>query len=98
MLPVGRPYNLWRDWMMAHANETKVSQLLWDSLPLLSFQVPIYAGIIAFSGASGGTYPRDHRRCGHDDFAWEALRAFLNLLRRMFGLPPGGVKAMSLNS
>lgn len=53
MIPVGRPYGMWRDWMMGHAKDTRFSQVLWDSLALMTFQVPIYAAIIAFSGATG---------------------------------------------
>jgi hypothetical protein len=41
MFPIGRPYGIWRDWMMSHAGETRFSQILWDSLALMSFQVPI---------------------------------------------------------
>ena len=53
MVPVGRPYGIWRDWLMQRARPDRLSQLLWDSLALVSFQVPIYAAIIAISGASG---------------------------------------------
>jgi hypothetical protein len=48
MVPVARPYGLWRDWIMRRADETRLSQILWDSTALVSFQVPIYAAIIAF--------------------------------------------------
>src|SRR5471032_1233297 len=51
MVPVGRPYGVWRDYVMRHAQSTnRLSQLLWDSVALVSFQVPIYAAIIAVSG------------------------------------------------
>jgi hypothetical protein len=53
MVPVARPYGIWRDWVMQRARPGRLSRLLWDSLALLSFQVPIYAAIIAISGASG---------------------------------------------
>ncbi len=53
MVPAGRPYGIWRDWIMQHARPDRISRLLWDSLALVSFQVPIYAVIIAVSGASG---------------------------------------------
>ena len=53
ILPVGRPYGIWRDWMMGHAGPSRMSGVLWDSFALVSFQVPLYAGIIAASGASG---------------------------------------------
>lgn len=54
MVPVARPYGLWRDWVMKRAGQRRVSRLLWDSFALVSFQVPLYAAIIASSGASGG--------------------------------------------
>lgn len=97
MVPVGRPYGMWRDWVMRHAKDTRVSRLLWDSLALMSFQVPIYAVIIAVSGASGDGLIR-----GVVGAAVMMLvlgrpyGAFLNAVRRLFGLPPGGQKPMSL--
>lgn len=36
---------------MKHAGTTRLSKLLWDSVALVSFQVPVYAVIIAVSGA-----------------------------------------------
>ncbi len=53
MIPSGRPYGLWRDLFMRQAKETSLSQSLWDSVALLTFQTPIYAAIIFFSGARG---------------------------------------------
>ena len=53
MVPVRRPSGIWRDWIMQRARPDRFSQLLWDSLALVGFQVPIYAAIIATSGASG---------------------------------------------
>ena len=53
MIPVGRPYGIWRDWIMRYARPSRLSQTLWDSLALVGFQAPIYAVIIAISGASG---------------------------------------------
>lgn len=98
MVPVGRPYGLWRDWLMRRAGPSRLSQLFWDSLALVSFQVPIYAAIIAFSGASGEGLLR-----GVIGAAVMMLclgrpyGAFLNLVRARFGLPPGGAKPMSLD-
>lgn len=99
MVPVARPYGLWRDWIMRRADETRLSQILWDSTALVSFQVPIYAAIIAFSGATGGGLVR-----GTIGAAIMMLvlgrpyGAFLNWMRNLFGLPPGGERPMSLNS
>ncbi|MGK3131107.1 L-alanine exporter AlaE [Pantoea sp. C8B4] len=97
MVPVARPYGLWRDWLMKRAGTSRVSKLLWDSAALVSFQVPIYAAIIAFSGASGSGLVR-----GTLGAALMMLLlgrpygAFLNWVRSWFGLPPGGKRPMSL--
>lgn len=99
MIPVGRPYGLWRDWMMKRATVSRVSQLFWDSLALLSFQVPIYAAIIAVSGASGTGLLYGIAGAAimmlvlGRPYGW-----FLNRVRHLYGLPPGGEKPMSLNS
>ncbi|MFD1882971.1 L-alanine exporter AlaE [Paracoccus pacificus] len=99
MIPVGRPYGMWRDWMMRHAKKTRLSRMLWDSLALMSFQVPIYAAIIAFSGATGGGLLRGVLGAAVMMIALgRPYGAFLNWIRRLFGLPPGGEKPMSLNS
>lgn len=99
IVPVARPYGVWRDLVVRRAGPGRLSQLLWDSVALVSFQVPIYAVIIAISGASG---PR----------LWLGILgatammlvlgrpygAFLNGMRRLFGLPPGGTRPMSLQN
>jgi len=98
MIPVGRPYGMWRDWVMRHAAPTRLSRLLWDSLALMSFQVPIYAAIIAFSGASGSGLLRGVLGAAAMMlFLGRPYGAFLNAVRRLFGLPPGGQKPMSLD-
>lgn len=97
MIPVGRPYGMWRDWVMRHAKETRTSRLLWDSLALMSFQVPIYAAIIAISGASGDGLIRGVLGAAVMMLVLgRPYGAFLNAVRRLFGLPPGGEKPMSL--
>jgi hypothetical protein len=99
MIPVARPYGLWRDWLMRRAKESPISRLLWDSTALVSFQVPIYAAIIAFSGASGGGLVRGTLGAALIMlFLGRPYGAFLNGVRKLFGLPPGGEKPMSLNS
>ncbi|WP_058914181.1 L-alanine exporter AlaE [Entomohabitans teleogrylli] len=98
MVPVARPYGIWRDWVMKRASESRISRLLWDSVALVSFQVPVYAMIIAFCGATGSGLLR-----GTLGAALMMLLlgrpygAFLNWVRKLFGLPPGGDKPMSLN-
>lgn len=99
MVPVGRPYGIWRDWMLSHAKDTRSSQLLWDSWALMSFQVPIYAAIIAFSGATGEGLIRGVLGAAVMMLVLgRPYGAFLNWIRHLFGLPPGGEKPMSLNS
>lgn len=90
MVPVGRPYGLWRDWIMTYAGRGSVSRLIWDSVALVSFQVPIYAAIIAVSGASGrgllsGTIGATILMLA----LGRPYGAFLNRVRMLFGLPPG---------
>lgn len=98
MVPVGRPYGMWRDWMLSHAGASRVSRVLWDSLALMSFQVPIYAAIIAFSGASGAGLLRGVLGAAVMMIVLgRPYGAFLNWVRGLFGLPPGGDKPMSLN-
>lgn len=99
MVPVGRPYGIWRDWIMQRARPDRVSQLLWDSLALVSFQVPIYAAIIAASGASGRGLLLGVLGATVMMLALgRPYGAFLNQVRALFGLPPGGMRPMSLNS
>ncbi len=97
MLPVGRPYGLWRDLVMRRAGPGRLSRTLWDSFALVSFQVPIYAAIIAVSGASGrglllGILGATVIMLALGrPYGW-----FLNRVRAAFGLAPGGAKPMSL--
>jgi hypothetical protein len=99
MIPVGRPYGVWRDFLMRRAKPNRVSQLLYDSLALVSFQVPIYAAIIAISGASGrGLLLGVLSAAVMMLVLGRPYGAFLNAVRRLFGLPPGGSKPMSLNT
>ena len=98
MVPVGRPYGIWRDWLLKHARPARLSQLLWDSLALVSFQVPIYAAIIAISGASGRGLVLGVIGAIVMMFALgRPYGAFLNCVRALFALPPGGTQPMSLD-
>lgn len=58
MILTARPYGVWRDWVMLKSNAAESGQtraFLFDTIALLSFQVPIYSGIIWLGGASGTT-------------------------------------------
>jgi hypothetical protein len=99
MVPVGRPYGIWRDYVMRRAGPARLSQLLWDSVALVSFQVPIYAAIIAVSGARGkGLLLGTAGAAVMMLVLGRPYGAFLNRVRKLFGLPPGGDRPMSLNS
>lgn len=99
MVPVGRPYGIWRDWIMQRAKSDRVSQLLWDGIALVSFQVPIYAAIIAISGASGRGLLYGILGAVVMMLALgRPYGVFLNWVRALFGLPPGGIRPMSLDS
>lgn len=98
MVPVARPYGLWRDRLMRRASETKLSRLFWDSAALMTFQVPIYAGIIAVSGAEGsGLLSGIAGAAVMMLVLGRPYGVFLNWVRRLFGLTRGGTKPMSLN-
>ena len=99
MIPVARPYGLWRDRLMKRAGPGRWSRTLWDSLALVSFQVPIYAVIILLSGASGqGLLFGILSATAIMLLSGRPYGAFLNVVRKLFGLPPGGDKPMSLQS
>lgn len=99
MIPVGRPYGVWRDRLMRHARSTTLSRIFWDSLALVTFQVPIYAAIIAVSGASGrGLVLGILGATCIMLVSGRPYGAFLNWVRSLFGLAPGGDKPMTLES
>jgi len=100
MVPVGRPYGVWRDYLMQRAQaDNRLSQVLWDSVALVSFQVPIYAAIIAISGASGrGLWFGILGATVMMLVLGRPYGAFLNAVRKLFGLPPGGARPMSLDT
>lgn len=98
MVPVGRPYGVWRDWLMRRAKPGRLSQVICDSLALVTFQVPIYAVIIAISGASGrGLLLGVIGATAMMLVLGRPYGAFLNWIRALFGLPPGGERPMSLS-
>ncbi len=87
MIPSGRPYGMWRDLVMRRAKDAPVSQSIWDSVALLSFQTPVYAAIIFFSGARGvdlllGTFGAAVMMLT----LGRPYGMFLNTVRRCFGL------------
>lgn len=95
MVLTARPYGLWRDWFMSRFLSEKPT--IADGAALLMFQVPIYAGILWASGASGqglltGTafYAVLMLVLGRPYGMW------LDFVRKGFGLKGPGQKPMSL--
>lgn len=91
LILTGRPYGLWRDWFMGFSSTSRSSQILWDSLALVSFQVPIYAAVLAICGANGEELL--YGSLGVTVIMLTLGRpygAFLNFVRGRFGLPNGG--------
>ncbi len=98
MVPAGRPYGVWRDWVMQHAGSGRISHVLWDSFALVSFQVPIYAAIIAVSGASGRGLLLGILGATIIMLALgRPYGAFLGWVRHLFGVPPDGLRPRRLN-
>lgn len=54
LLVCGRPYGLWRDWVLARGRSLAGRPLIWDTVALLSFWVPIYTATLWASGAREG--------------------------------------------
>lgn len=98
MVLTARPYGLWRSWVLGRfAGEGWGSRFLWDTVALISFQVPIYAAILVAGGAEVGEVVQG---ClGVTVIMLVSGRPYglwLDLVRSWFGLPPGGERPMSL--
>jgi len=98
MVLTARPYGIWRDTVLAWASPRGIARrIVWDSAALLSFQVPIYVAIIAMGGAEG--YALLQGAIGAAALMLCLGRPYgiwLDFVRSRFGLPPGGMKPMSL--
>ncbi|WP_373353007.1 L-alanine exporter AlaE [Pseudoroseicyclus sp. CXY001] len=99
MVATARPYGLWRGLVMGRAGTGTASRLFWDTLALLSFQVPIYVGIIWAGGAEGAELWRGALGAAVMMLALgRPYGLWLDLVRGWFGLPPGGQKPMSVDT
>ncbi len=83
---------------MHHAQHESTSQLFWDSVALVSFQAPVYVAIIVQSGASGGLSRGVLGATIMMLVLGRPYGAFLNGVKRLFGLPSGGARPMSLRT
>ena len=98
MVLTARPYGPWRGWVMGRfPGEGRGSRLLWDTVALVSFQVPTYAAILAVGEAEGAEVVQG---ClGATIIMLVSGRSYglwLGLMRFWFGLPQGGERPMSL--
>ncbi len=98
MVPTARPYGLWRDWLMGRfAGPGTLSRSAWDSVALLSFQVPLYALILWAGGAEGDEVLRGCLGvAGIMLLSGRPYGLWLDLMRGWFGMGPGGTRPMSL--
>ncbi len=93
MVLTARPYGVWRDRLLRGRRR----RALWDTVALMSFQVPLYAAVIWAGGADGAAILRG--TLGGAAVMLVAGRPYglwLDWVRARFGLPPGGDRPMSL--
>ncbi|WP_439121710.1 L-alanine exporter AlaE [Marivita sp.] len=77
MILTGRPYGLWRDWVLLKTRaKRKVTTILADVFAFLTFQVPVYVATLLVAGAS----------LAEIKTAVGAAILFMILLSRPFGL------------
>ncbi|MEJ6392822.1 L-alanine exporter AlaE [Gymnodinialimonas sp. 2305UL16-5] len=98
MVLTARPYGLWRDAVLARCSDgTALSDAVWDSVALLSFQVPIYVAIIATGGARGAELAIGAAGAALIMLALgRPYGLWLGQVRHWFGLPrDGGMTPMS---
>lgn len=88
MVPIGRPYGIWRDWVMQRtSSNSRLSHSLWDSVALLTFQTPVYAVIILLSGATGAAFASGVIAAAVMMLVLgRPYGAFLNFVRSLFNL------------
>ena len=91
MVLTARPYGLWRDWVMYRSGAVYrggMRAFWFDTLALLSFQVPLYAAIVWSSGADGSEVL--HASAGAAVIMLISGRPYglwLDLVRTWYGLP-----------
>ena len=52
MIITGRPYGLYRDWVVAFGQSFRMPDFVLDILAFLSFQVPVYVTTLLIAGAN----------------------------------------------
>ncbi|MEM8662598.1 MAG: L-alanine exporter AlaE [Pseudomonadota bacterium] len=94
LLLTGRPYGLWRDFVMVRSGALRhgqVARFLADTAAFVSFQLPIYAGILLMVGASRADIVTGVATAFVAMLAVSRVYGlYLDLVRRLFGTLPTG--------
>ncbi|HEX4909176.1 MAG TPA: L-alanine exporter AlaE [Permianibacter sp.] len=90
---IGRPYGLWREFLVARTGLTEASsgskKYAVETLIFLSFQLPVYVTILAISGADwDGIVHAAGTACLIAGFLGRPYGIYLDFVRRKVGLPP----------
>lgn len=90
-LITGRPYGLYRDWLFERfggQRPARLRSLSLDTLANVTFQVPLYIGLLAWGGASAQQVLVAATTIGIlASVSGRPYGVFLNYCRRLFGLP-----------
>ena len=91
-----RPYGIWRGWLLDRAVAVGPAAIAWDAVALMIFQVPIYVAIIWAGGATGDELWRGAVGAAAIMLCLgRPYGLFLDWVRGLVGLPPGGMTPMS---
>jgi len=90
---IGRPYGLWREFVVTRTSTTEQSSVLkryWvDTLVFLSFQLPVYVTILALSGADwNGILKAAGTASLLAGFLGRPYGIYLDFIRKIVGLKP----------
>ena len=90
---IGRPYGLWREFLIRRTGMTEHSSAFkryWvDTLVFLSFQLPVYVGILALSGADWyGIMKAAGIACLLAGLVGRPYGVYLDFVRKLVGLKP----------
>ncbi|MAK62200.1 MAG: L-alanine exporter AlaE [Ponticaulis sp.] len=95
MVLTARPYGVWRDHFL-NWTSPPLPSVVSDGIALLSFQVPIYLGIIWVSGADTAALVKAGAFFSVMMFVLgKPYGLWLDFIRKIFGLSKGGMKPMS---
>lgn len=90
---IGRPYGLWREYLVRRTGMDAASSAMkryWvDTLVFLSFQLPVYVTIMALGGADlNGIVKAAGTACLLAGFLGRPYGIYLDFVRSLFGMKP----------